>query len=184
MIEIEPSVLLGGLIVNAVAVAWSIRETFVLNGQTRELQKSNAKLQSEVHRLSVHLNQEIVRLNWINELARGMYLSSMSLRYKAGMLNADKGNDSDKTSSVSISNDEITSWLVTVEGSIIEMRAIANVINDADLLLLIKGLRNSVPRYREESQQIWLSDLEEIGKNATALHEKVYRLLEKATNSA
>ena len=134
MTDIQTFHIVATLIINAVAVIWCIRETFVRHKQTKELQASNANLQSEVHRLSVNLNQEIVRLNRINELIRGMYPSTARLRYKTGL--QAKNKNSREQNSTHISIDDIADWLVTFEGSTLEMRAIANVIHDTELLSL------------------------------------------------
>lgn len=186
MTDIQTLVIVGGLIINAVAVGWNIIETVRLHKQAKALQESNAKLQSEVNRLSVHLNQEITRLNRINDLTRGLYLSTLRLRYRTRLEFLDKGKDSSEiSSSRDYWNEEFTSWVVTFEGSMLEMRAIAKVINDEELLLLIQTLRKSMPSVHPgQTEEVWVETLTVFCNNATAVHERVYRLLEKATDSS
>ncbi len=173
------------IIINSVAIGWTIRETFVRHGQTKELQESNAKLQGEVNRLSVNLNQEITRLNRINELTRGMYLSCARLSYKYGFVFKFRDEDSTEQVFEDISIDELSNVLITLEGSTIEMRAIASTICDTELLELINNLRYNVPTFdNEKSRDEWFDSLKEFEKHATALLEKVYKLLQAATESA
>lgn len=172
------------IIINSVAIGWTIRETFVRHGQTKELQESNAKLQSEVHRLSVHLNQEIVRLNRLNELTRDMYVNcarlnhQFSLRRKVGVDDIKLGGLENK------SVDEVAEFLISVRGSIIEMRAIANVIGDPELQSLVEQMRSHIPVEMAEDPDKSSKLLDEFGKSATELLEKVYRLLQAATAAA
>ena len=184
--ESETIAVLAAVVINVVAVGWNIRETFVLHRQTKELQESNATLQSEVHRLSVHLNQEITRLNRVNDLTRGIYLSTLRLRYRTRLEFLGKGEDSERNgSSRDYWNEEFTSWVVTFEGSMIEMRAIANVIDDEELSLLIQTLWKSVPSVDPgQTEEVWVDTLTVFCTNAKAVLEKVYRLLEKATDSS
>lgn len=166
-----------GLIVNVVAVGWNIIKT-------SRLQESNVKLQSKVNRLSVHLSQEIARLNRINELTRGMYLSCARLSYKYGFIFKFRNENSSGREVEDISIDELSNVLITLEGSTIEMRAIATTISDAELLDLINKLRNSVPSFdNEKSRDEWFDSLKEFEKHATTLLEKVYKLLKAATAS-
>ena len=183
--EVEPIVLLGALVVNALAVGWSIRETFVLNGQTKELQKSSAKLRSEVERLSVHLNQEIVRLNRLNELTRGLYLSSARLIFKHALSTSGDNEDAHNSSGATYTDDEIVNFFVTFEGSLIEMKAIAVVIGDSDLVSLIETTRTSMPPMDSKSEKDeFYKKVHEFGNHATALHVKAYTLLQEVTGSA
>ena len=182
--DIETIVIGGALIINAVGTTWSIVETSKLHKQAEELQESNANLQSEVNRLSTHLNQEIVRLNRLNELARGLYLSSARLNFKYRLSAALKGKDSQTFLSEVATIDEITDVLITVKGSIIEMTAIATVIGDDNLLSLISELESYLPDYNAElSQDEWFKKLSNFENNVTALHEKVYSLLQAATET-
>jgi hypothetical protein len=174
----------GTFIINAVAIIWCIRETFVRHGQTKELQDSNARLQSEVNRLSVNLNQEITRLNRINELTRGVYLSSARLHFKYALLAKFEDADSVSRNEEIYSVDDYVNFLTTVEGSTLEMRAIAKVIGDSDLVALINQLREGVSTYSmNESQGEFFQRLDDFGQHATRLYETVYRLLEAATDT-
>ena len=176
--------IVGALIINAIATGWNIYKTTLVHKQTEELQDANAKLQSEVHRLSVHLNQEISRLERLNELARGMYLSYARINHKYGLMKSVgvKSILDNKMANVSI--DEFADFLITVKGSIMEMRAIANVIGDSELQSLVEQMQNSIPvGIAEEPEQSrkYVAKLEE---SATELLEKVYRLLQSATEAA
>ena len=171
--------------INAVAIIWCIRETFVRHRQTQELQKSNATLQGEVHKLSVHLNQEIVRLNRLNNLTTELYQSVARQSYRFGLTIGSRSKDASR----GIVNDnfinEISDCIATLEGSILEMKAIAIVIGDSELPSLINELRAKVPTFDvEESRDKWLKRQITFGQQATAVHEKVYKLLQEVTDTA
>ncbi|MYD08546.1 MAG: hypothetical protein F4X02_00755 [Chloroflexi bacterium] len=173
------------IVINSVAIAWTIRETFVRHGQTKELQESNARLQNEVHRLSVHLNQEIVRLNRLNDLTTDLYRRIARENYRFGILFP--GQRKGKTGGIATDSliNELSDCLSVLEGSIAEMKAIAKVIGDAELLSLIDEFRLGVPNFdTDESMEQWLNRQNEFGRRATAVHEKVYKLLQAATEAA
>ncbi len=183
MIDVQTFVIGLGLIVNAIAVGWNIIETHKLHEQAISLQVSNSNLQSEVNRLSVHLNQEIVRLNRLNELTRGMYLSALRRNQKLQLI----ASDPTKNAMARIATDEflneMTDTAVTFHVSTIEMKAIANVVGDSELLSLIEKLRTSAPTFdMSESDEARWKRLRVFGEHATALMEKVYQLLEEATD--
>ncbi len=176
----ETVAIVGALIINAIATGWSIRETSVLHSQTNELQQSNAKLQSEVNRLSVHLNQEIIRLNRILELTRGMYLSATGFGHKLAMAKWIKDG-----TNRSVSPDEHVNFFITVDGSIVELRAIVNAIGDSDLQDLVEELAHNVPRLDlEKEAEAWFKSVVQFGRLTTNVQEKVYRLLQKATDTS
>ncbi|MDE2637485.1 MAG: hypothetical protein OXI30_14070 [Chloroflexota bacterium] len=186
----ETIAVVAAVLINVVAVGWNIRETFVLHRQTKELQASNANLQNEVNRLSVHLNQEINRLNRMNELTRDLYISILRTRFKWDLVRLQNGESTDRASVLNDSwTEEFTSMFVAFEGSILEMRAIANVIGDEELLIFIQTLRNSAPIFdgndvHPTDDNAWKNQINEFCNNATALHEKVFRLLEEVTESS
>ncbi len=184
MIDIQTLVIVGGLIVNAVAVFWNIIETSKLHKQTKELQESNAKLQSEVNRLSVHLNQEITRLNRLNELTRGMYLSSARLNHKYMLMKTVGVGEVIKSKMGNVSVDEFADFLITFKGSIIEMRAIANVIGDPELQSLVEQIHSNVPVDAMKEPELSRESLNKFEKSATDLLEKIYSLLQAATEAA
>lgn len=177
-------VMLAAVVINVVAVGWNIRETFVLHRQSKELQKSNANLQNEVHRLSVHLNQEIIRLERINELTRGMYLSWQKI-YQKYRLMIEVGVDDIVRSKIGeVSVDEFADFLVTVKGSVIEMRAIATVIGDAELRSLVEHVSSSVPAAALKDPDQSRESLDKFEKSVTNLLAKAYRMLQEVTETA
>lgn len=183
MIEIQTVVIVGGLIVNAIAVVWNIIETFRLHKQTNELQESNARLQTEVHRLSVHLNQEIVRLNRINQLTKDLYESSAGLIFKHALATSGDDDESNNSNAATYSDEEIVNFFVTFEGSLVEMKAIATIIGDAELMSLIEKTRESMPNLDPKASKAdFYEGIHEFGNHATALHLKTYTLLQEVTS--
>lgn len=180
MNDIQPIIIVGGLVINAIAVFWNIYKTSVLHKQTSDLQQSNANLQSEVNRLTLHLNQEIIRLNRILELTRGMYLSATGFGHKLAMAKwIQDGIDR------SVSPDEHVNFFITVDGSIVELRAIVNAIGDSDLQNLVEDLVHSVPSLDiEKEAEAWFKNVVQFGRLTTNVQEKVYRLLQKATDTS
>ena len=181
----ETIAVVAAVVINVVAVAWNIRVTFVLHRQTKELQVSNAKLQSEVNRLSVHLNQEITRLNRIIELTREMYLSSARLGHKR-TLSANVGEVSSDRTNTNSSDDELIDFRLTVDSSTIEMQAIANVIGDLELQVrigLLSERARSINLTALESPEEWFQQVSDFGKLVTDVQEQVYRRLQDVTKS-
>ena len=113
-----------------------------------------------------------------------MFLSSGRLSFKFALLSGDQSADSESSNSEIYSTDEIVDFLITVESSAVEMKAIANVIGDVDLIALIDELKDSEPtRHFKGTRDEFFKGLIDFGKHATALHEKVYELLEQTTDS-
>ena len=76
--------------------------------------------------------------------------------------------------------------MITIDGSIIEMRAIANVIGDTDLQKLVELLSASVPQLDVgESREEWIGvGVLRFGNTVTEVQEKTYKLLSDVTESA
>ena len=184
MIDIQTLIIVGGLVVNAIAVIWNIVETFRLHKQTKELQESNAKLQSEVNRLSVHMNQEIIRLNRVNELTRDMYRNVSRLHHKLDLSVDNEGADKLNVLAMDELLNEAADSLVTYHSSHLEMKAIATVIGDPELLERIDELRSNVLIFDpKESKAARQKCQRAFRKHTSAVHEKVYELLQEVSDS-
>ena len=174
------------ILVNIGALAWNIRKTSLQNTETKKLAETTAQLDSRVHRLSVNLDQRIVRLNRLNDLIRGAYLSNMKLNraFWFNEVGLGKGSDTSQHYLHIISLDELTKYHVTVEGSFVEMHALARVIGDSDLLDLIFHMRSTLPDLTKvDTVEERKKDLQDFEISVTAVHEKVYRLLAESTES-
>ena len=83
-----------------------------------------------------------------------------------------------------VSVDEFADFLITFKGSIVEMRAIANVIGDPELQSLVEQMHSNVPVDAMKEPELSLESLNKFEKSATDLLEKIYSLLQAATEAA
>ena len=175
-----------GVIVNAILVIWNIRKTTIQNTETKRLAEFTTQLDDRVNRLSAGLDQKIVRLNRLNDLVRGAYLSNSKLNraFWFNEVGLGKGSDTSQHYLKVISLDELTLNFVTVEGSFVEIHALARVIGDSDLLGLIAQMRSKLPDLTNvDNSDERNKSLVEFELSVSAVLEKVYKLLEEATES-
>lgn len=171
--------------VNVCVAVWNVVQTIIQFWQRKKMAEIESNLERQVHRLSVHLNQEIIRLNRINELMRGMYLSVSRQNHKIQLIASDRAKDAISRMGSDEFRNEMTDTAVTLGGSYIEMKAIANVIGDSELLSLIEKLTKCVIEFDlKESAEARRKRHREFGQQATAVLEKVYTMLQEVVDSA
>ena len=172
------------ILVNVAALAWNIHQTSMQNTETKKLTVLTAELDDRVNRLAANLDQRVSRLNRQNELVSRVFQSSLTLnqRMQQGK-EMDKGvQDTEGFEAGSVSIEEITVLNVNVETLGIEMIAIARASGDGELLSLTNQYWQTMP-FPEQftTHEDWLERLAAFRSAAITLHERVYQLLEKAT---
>ena len=184
--DVQNEGVLLGVIVNAILVIWNIRKTTIQNTETKKLAELTANLDDRVNRLSVSLNQEILRLNRLNDLTRGVYLSNKKLNriIRFNSLRIGKNEMSVADYLQELSSEKLATYIVASEGSFVEMFALARVIGDADLDAQIGKMRDTLLDITfEESLEEWNTRVRHFEQSVAAVHARVYELLEKATDT-
>lgn len=172
------------VLLNIIVLYWNMRKTDLQHKKTEELAALTANLETQVHRLSVGLNQEISRLNRMKDLTNGVYLAAAKITAKYRWAFVDPSATAGKDTWRDQYLEELVVSRVTVDGSFVEMVAIANVVSDLKLSSLLVEYKLSVPRKEYVSSDEWESRMKGFETSATALHEQIYLLLQKITNKA
>ena len=173
-----------GILVNAVLVIWSIKKVSVQSNETRKLAELTAQLEHRVHRLSVGLSQEISRLNRVRDLTNNVYLacskssflSSMAFKSPRAVV------ENIENSSPGFTLEDSAVIRITVNGSLVEMIALGDVIDNAELKSLIEKFRQNVTDLSNSASLDELSKQDKkLARSAIALHKQVYMLLQETT---
>ena len=180
----ETIAILVATFVNAVLAIWNVIHAVLQFRERRKIAEIEGNLESQVNRLSVGLNQEITRLNRLKDLTNGVYLSAARITAKYRWSYVDPSATAGKETWRDQYLEELVESRVTVDGSFVEMVAIGNVINDSELSSLVEKLRQSVPRKENFSTDEWDAHMKCFETAATALHEKIQKLLEITINTA
>ena len=169
------------ILVNIVALFWNMRKTSLQHQKTGELAKLTSNLQNDVNRLSVSLDQEITRLERMKDLTNGVYLSAarITAKFRWGFVDPEATAGKEEWRAHYL--EELVSSRVTIDGSFVEMFAIAKVIGDAKLTFLVEKYKESVPRKENIGEAKWINRMRDFESEATALHEQIYKLLQDTT---
>lgn len=146
------------LIVSGAVAIWGIYQTFV-----------TYKLQQDVHRLSVRLDQSIQRLERARELIGNIHAVSEDI---ANTIFVEEEGDTAN----------LIKTLTVTKTSQVELNAVAKVIGDNELLDMVQGLKSVLESIeRPGTPERWLEWSKRLEPRFENLHERVYRLLEDAT---
>lgn len=184
--DVQNEGVLLGVFVNAILVIWNIRKTTIQNTETKKLAELTANLDDRVNRLSVSLNQEISRLNRLLDLVRGSYLSLSMYNSKFSFMSRAVGGspDSIEEKPKIFTLDEMARTFVTVDGSLVEMSAIARAMNNSELESRINEFAVSIHAFQPAaSVEANSESSDQFMKTTTALQEMIYRLLKDAADA-
>jgi hypothetical protein len=166
--QIEGLIAVLSLIVSSIIAIWGIYQTRV-----------TSKLEAQVHRLSVDLDQTIQRLHRARDLANELSRAYFSLWSSSLMaqLNAE--------GRTVFSQELVAEFLIhssTANVSRIELIALVGVIGDAELIQAsVKYLALDTFLPMETPPQIMRKNVEELQKITTLVHSRIYKLLALTT---
>lgn len=155
-----------GAIGSAFAFVWNIFELKGQRVETKDLAKLTSHLQHQVNQLSIELGESISRLERCRDLTNNFYLSFLRLR----AIFLDKDN---------YSSDEVVRANVTMQGSIVELTALGDVIGDNEFIMQINRLEEVGSKFEmlDSNPPEIESVYHELSDVVNKLHKRIYELI-------